>query len=53
MISIVRCAATVASLAASTGCLAVTHNPEGVGQALIFPYYTANSSGGNWKRTRR
>ena len=47
MTSIRRFAAAVAGLALSAASHAISLNPEGVGQALIFPYYTANSSGGN------
>jgi hypothetical protein len=42
-----RIAGLAAFLALATSSLAVSLNPEGVGQALVFPYYTANSSGGN------
>lgn len=43
---------TRALVSAILGCLpcaasAVSLNPDGLGQALIFPYYTVQSSGGN------
>lgn len=47
MISTLRFTTAAAALSLSGGCLAVSLNPEGLGQALIFPYYTANSSAGN------
>jgi hypothetical protein len=37
----------VAAAIASTAAGAVSLNPDGLGQALIYPYYTVRSAGGN------
>lgn len=39
--------AIAAAICAAGDAGAVTHDPGGVGQALIFPYYTVQSAGGN------
>ena len=39
--------AIAAAICATGDAGAVTHDPGGVGQALIFPYYTVQSTGGN------
>ncbi|MGZ5583922.1 MAG: hypothetical protein ACXWF2_12540 [Usitatibacter sp.] len=40
-------AALIAALACTLDSSAVSLNADGLGQALIFPYYTVNSAGGN------
>ncbi len=43
----ILCAAIATALTAATGARAVRLDPDGLGQALIFPYYTVQSARGN------
>jgi hypothetical protein len=52
MIFPVRKTALALALAAALDATAVSLNPDGLGQALIYPYYTVRSSEGANASTR-